>query len=103
LTLIHSIALHCFDDFAFMLNAGGLLHSRGLGFFRRKNRAMVMPELAYQNEQFYPHGLKSISKGVPLANLHASADNVVDSFPCVTEFWRISYCLYSSDRAAAGL
>ncbi len=25
---------------------------------------MVMPELAYQNEQFYPHGLKSMSKGV---------------------------------------
>ncbi|CAL5228647.1 g11815 [Coccomyxa viridis] len=23
---------------------------------------MVMPELAYQNEQFYPHGLKSMSK-----------------------------------------
>ena len=39
-----------------------------------------MPELAYQNEQFYPHGLKSISKGVPLANLHASADNLLDCF-----------------------
>ena len=24
---------------------------------------MVMPQLSYANEQFYPHGLKSISKG----------------------------------------
>ena len=86
-----------------MRNAGGLLYSRGLGLSTHRKRAMVMPQLAYQNEQFYPHGLKSVSKGVPLANLHASADNVVDSFPCVTNFWRISYCLYSSDRAAAGL
>lgn len=25
---------------------------------------MVMPELSYRNEDFYPHGLKSMSKGV---------------------------------------
>lgn len=25
---------------------------------------MVMPELSHQNEQFYPHGLKSLSKGM---------------------------------------
>ena len=25
---------------------------------------MVMPELSYRSEQFYPHGLKSMSKGV---------------------------------------
>ncbi len=24
---------------------------------------MVMPQLSHDNEQFYPHGLKSISKG----------------------------------------
>ena len=63
-----------------MRNAGGLLHSRGAGLPRRQNRTMVMPELAYQNEQFYPHGLKSISKGVPLASLHASGGNLVDCY-----------------------
>ena len=51
---------------------------------------MVMPELAYQKEQFYPHGLKSVSKGalayISLAHydilcnipppLHASSNGV---------------------------
>ena len=27
---------------------------------------MVMPQLSHQNEQFYPHGLKSLSKGMTL-------------------------------------
>ncbi len=47
------------------VSTGGILLSvRGLKASRSRGRAMVMPELAYQNEQFYPHGLKSMSKGV---------------------------------------
>jgi hypothetical protein len=50
-------------------SAGVLLLSvRGLRLSgkRGRSRGMVMPKLSHQNEQFYPHGLKSLSKGMIL-------------------------------------
>jgi hypothetical protein len=34
---------------------------------RSRSRGMVMPELCHQDEQFYPHGLESLSKGMTLS------------------------------------
>ena len=50
--------------FLCVLSGGVLLSLRGLRASSGRGRVMVMPELAHPNEQFYPHGLKSMSKGV---------------------------------------
>ena len=48
---------------------------------------MVMPQQSHASEQFYPHGLKSISKGTehPIRPLKSSADT---HQPACTPTWQ---------------